>query len=307
MFCKYCGDDVGGTDALVKKHVAQCEKNPSVRAETKKRDKELKLRDGFEEIRLSAKSVDEIITRLVQCYKENGIEITFTEYPGRWSETVSNSHNTPKGYPSNWCGRGDDKGIPRGYPGWSGNWKGEIIKGTSKYFSDIKPQWLKTGTGGGGQNFRYDGMLFLYDFPEMYKEWEAEGGVIKQKCDAFNKSLTEIHSNHKKERDSFINADESVIEIKSKIEKMRLIQAQLDIFKNELIQNATKRFHEANPVNIPEISSAFISYQKLNEVQKYIEEGKSIKLTDVKASILKSEKLFKEVLEYYEAHPEIFI
>lgn len=65
------------------------------------------------------------------------------------SSSVSNSHNSPEGYPQNWGGK---KGLPDGYPGWQGRvWIRYSPSCLPSFGSDpIRHTLTHTGTGGGG-------------------------------------------------------------------------------------------------------------------------------------------------------------
>ena len=127
--CDYC-NTTRQTEKGIKSHEATCKHNPAVIETTKK----LNTFDAaIEDIRVTAKTVPELLDRIQTFLRTQDIELTFTSTPYQWSDCVSNSHNSPKGYKQNWCGQGDAEGIPKGYPGWQGSWKGSI-----KYISKTK-------------------------------------------------------------------------------------------------------------------------------------------------------------------------
>ena len=102
----------------------------------------------------------------------------FTEieiYQANYSKSVSNTHSCPHNGVTNW--RGDTKladgtPAPNGYPGWSANIKGSLARNKSRmgaypYGGVLKLIKLHTGTGGGGNNWRYDCKIFLADWPGL--------------------------------------------------------------------------------------------------------------------------------------------
>ena len=124
-----------------------------------------------------------------------GHEIQFPKYTGmkiyraRWSDSCSNSHGAPRGKRTNWGG--NEKGEPRGYPGWTSQFriwwdedaKIRIINPKSKKknkVTEIKVpcfsnctdynSGMHTGSGGGRNDGSYYSFtMFAADFPEMEK------------------------------------------------------------------------------------------------------------------------------------------
>lgn len=99
-----------------------------------------------------------------------------------WSDSLSNSHSSPRGKPRNWDRRGIDKNgnaLPTGYPGWGGRIEFKVPKNAnfeSRVFSSLG---IHTGTGGGSGRehytiYGYDVKFFAEDWPELYKnEYQA--------------------------------------------------------------------------------------------------------------------------------------
>jgi hypothetical protein len=113
--------------------------------------------------------------------------IMFRKFDIRYSELVSNTHRCPIGGVTNWGGR--EKGAPRGYPGWLGDFAYTVqsYKGQTRSYPGGDHMWegtrIHTGSGGGGggtfaeeklfqQGFGYDLQLFASDWPLMAAEYE---------------------------------------------------------------------------------------------------------------------------------------
>ena len=87
-----------------------------------------------------------------------------------WSDSVSNSHSSPRNGVTNWSGRStlqDGSPAPRGYPGWQGRIYFQTSCDTPGFFSDfLRGTRIHTGTGGSGQ---YDVKFFEDDWPGLSK------------------------------------------------------------------------------------------------------------------------------------------
>lgn len=71
-----------------------------------------------------ATSPEHLLQMIEKLFYDNGIKITFENYPSSYSDCCSNSHRSPKDYKQNWCHKHKD--LPRGYPGFYGRWEGKI-------------------------------------------------------------------------------------------------------------------------------------------------------------------------------------
>ena len=117
----------------------------------------------------------------------------------RWSESVSNSHSSPRKGVQNFDTHSEyNKGKPTGYPGWSGRINIKVKPPLRKYqgkdyLSDgygssyFERTIVNTGSGGGGGNhkneyisYSYDIKLFAADFPAMYEQVRREQWVHNQ-------------------------------------------------------------------------------------------------------------------------------
>lgn len=83
----------------------------------------------------------------------------------RWSESVSNTHDCPRGGVTNWWSKED---LPTGYPGWKGRIYLRQDGATfSTAFQKLDYLNIYTGSGGGGH---YEVRLFAADFPGLTKD-----------------------------------------------------------------------------------------------------------------------------------------
>lgn len=155
----------------------RCIKEDKRRAREKKKEAEQSI--ARNSLRLEASSLTEAINLLVSKSKElYNLDIRLDSWPIRFG--IQNvMHSCPIGKRTNW---GSDPELPRGHLGWYGQWKG-TIKGTWKgsfgrdkaNWSDYCDRWsngfagFHTGTGCGGDEFDISGVIFMEDFPKIYK------------------------------------------------------------------------------------------------------------------------------------------
>lgn len=82
----------------------------------------------------------------------------------RWGDCISNSHSCPRNGITNWEG---EPSKPRGYPGWSGRISFDVHNFDTFYSMPLRDLDIHTGSGGGGNPYRYCVKLFEYDWPVM--------------------------------------------------------------------------------------------------------------------------------------------
>lgn len=276
---------------------------------------------AIEDIRVTSKSVHEVVDRLVAFWKDKGINVYIEDYPTSFDHRVSNSHNSPAGYPQNWGGKGD---LPRGYPGWRGIWKGtvEVIDkkrwGSSLYFSDMVGSWgrykglpvvswVKTGSGGGGDSFRYDGMLFLYDFPSMYDEYKINNEKYYQLVkDDYNFALQEYQRKYKQLRDEAVYTTPEVQSAKKLAELTKTLAQNAKGAEEKAIKYATNKFNKDMPANIPTPTSIFT---ESDYVKAIITDRDSTKIEPPELEAIKNRLrvLSEELKTFMETTPEMFV
>jgi hypothetical protein len=118
----------------------------------------------------------------------------------RWSESLSNSHSSPRKGVQNFDTRADyNKGKPTGYPGWSGRINIKVKPPMSKHKKDpyMHDGWgssyferttICTGGGGGGggtefKSYSYEVKLWAADFPAMYEAKRKDEWIQKENAD----------------------------------------------------------------------------------------------------------------------------
>jgi hypothetical protein len=114
-----------------------------------------------------------------------------------WSESLSNSHSSPRKGVQNFDTRSDyNKGKPTGYPGWSGRIDIKVKPPMSKHKKDpyMHDGWgssyferttICTGGGGGGggtefKSYSYEVKLWAADFPAMYEAKRKDEWIQKE-------------------------------------------------------------------------------------------------------------------------------
>jgi hypothetical protein len=311
MFCVHCGKKFKD-ESVLKKHRPTCKKSPVEIAKKQFMDFKVISDAAFETIRITSKDITEVVTGIVDFYHLHGIEVSFTDYPTAWSNTVSNSHNAPKGKPQNWH---RTAGTPTGYPGWQGKWKGTIVNNSSLfyesllYFNDIMPYYINKGSGGGGDNFRYEGILFVEDFPLMYKEYELNGGVAEEHAKLFNAQVEKLAAARRHSVKEALDKNPTLKEVENLVYKTTDLANELCDVINNIKARVRKDFEEDNPFAVPKIESAFVDVSKLNEMKKHIENAKTNKAAskETASSIRDLERLFNNLNKYYKDHVELFI
>lgn len=96
------------------------------------------------------------------------VKITYLDLT--WSNSVSNTHDCPRGGVTNWGGREfwpDKTPKPRGYPGWHGRIEYQMSHDIGFGSDVMKGLGIHTGTGGGTGNniYGYDVRFFDSDWP----------------------------------------------------------------------------------------------------------------------------------------------
>ena len=280
-----------------------------------------RLEAEIEDIRVTSRSIHEVVKRLQDLWLSVGVKVTFTEYPNTFSDKVSNTHNAPQGYPQNWRQEAD---TPKGYPGWSGTWSGTVavLEGSKVkkgiYFSDVVNDtwgkghlpnipWFNTGSGGGGENFQYSGMLFIHDFPKMNEEFEANGGhfqvMQREYCDTVDKYRREF----KRHQD---NAVEYSPENKTCTKMLKDLD---DLMKNvrkmqkQAREHYASKFVQSYDVQLKQPTSIFIDDKLLEATNTLVSYNKTTPLPELESTVTYIEDLSTAIDDYKEEHPEVFI
>jgi hypothetical protein len=91
------------------------------------------------------------------------------------SDSVSNSHNCPRGGVTNWSRR--DPSKPTGYPGWHGRIEYQMSHSLPGFSSDLmRSTGVNPGSGGGINQHRYGYSVELFDadWPEITEPLERD-------------------------------------------------------------------------------------------------------------------------------------
>jgi hypothetical protein len=319
--CEFCLFTFDSEDNA-KRHEKTCSKNPIVIEKEKLKSQFYK---DIEEIRLTSKTIPEVIQRTVDLFDKNGIDLTFTEYPKKFNDMISSHSDAPLGKPTSRRDT-DDKGnpIPKYYPGWTGRWSGTIkykesdkrLSGSDIYrqswncYNDRYPfsiPFMVTGGGNGGTNFSYYGTLWLPDFPIMYKEWQDNNGDFRNLQTEYSEKIQEYIKEYNKAQEVYINDQYDIKEnetILKNIEEL-MTSCKVALMKNK--QYYKNQFNEQYDIKIPEMTTAFID---LNEYEKVYQEIKVCKLNKpynkIPEMLERLHNLLQRYNNYINEHPERF-
>jgi hypothetical protein len=288
---------------------------------TSKKPTKKQLNKEIEDIRLTATSPYDLIKKLQEFWLKYGIKVTFDSYPCTFSLGVSNSHNSPKGYSTNWCGCRDKDNIPRGYPGWQGRWEGTVeildtctITKKGLYFSGLLGSWsdslmdvwyIQTGSGGGGDRFQYDGMLWLYDFPKMHEEFELRGGRVEILKEDYTILLKRYYTQYTQEKEKFSRTNPVMMQCDQFLDTLESLKSTLTASKNQLHEHLTQKFNKQHAKKMPEINSAFdVSQTRLKEIYVAVNNQKTTTHPELQGIFETIENRTKEITDYLDEHPE---
>lgn len=206
----------------------------------------------------------DVIEILVEDIEQLGIKLSFTGYPNVTSETVSNSHNAPKGYPQNWR-RGDDK--PKGYPGVHGRWGGKVELIDNSYFKSVPSfsvitslfPFIKTGSGTTGQNFGVSGMMFVYDFPKIKELYEQDiDAQVSLLSNQYCNKIMDIGKKHDNLRREYIRSNEKMHDIETALSELRQLTSDLTKAKMDLEIQLGHKFNAENKLKLDKAPQHFI-------------------------------------------------
>ena len=312
--CEYCFK-VLKTEKGIENHEDNCVHN------TVKTQKQSEYNNTLEDIRTTSKSIHEVITRLQELWLTRGVKVTFNAYPNMFNMCVSNSHNSPRGYDQNWHGNSH---LPNGYPGWQGNWKGTVtvvdtkLAGAKKlYFSDLlgrwsdsgfsKIDWIKTGTGSGGDSFNYDGMLFIYDFPTMYEEFKLNGSEFDQVNVEYTEAISTYRSEFMKERNRYKSDHKEYIKINELLNIANLLATEISHAQQRTVDYIHNEFNEKYSVEFVPPETIFVNDMQVMAAQCDADTYVGLVHPELKKLVQRIDKLSKSISTYKSKNPEIFI
>lgn len=203
--------------------------------------------DEFDCCRLNALNVDHFLELVKDTYnkyvKKN--KILSIEYQAlKWSNCVSNSHNSPVHGVQNWCNKHNDR--PNGYPGWNGQIRIVYQKdpGWDNPAQDMVPG-LNTCGGGSyrsddGYGVKYGTVVYLEDFPLLHKEIQTATSYIVPLATKHKHYMNEMQNVH----DQLYKTDPTILSIDKQIEENEQVIAELTEQNAELAK--TKATHSSN-------------------------------------------------------------
>lgn len=273
--CEHCGT-VLKTEAGAIKHEEKCSKNNVAAAENAKLQSEFSKE--LQEIRETSASIHEVVLRVVELWRKFGVNVNFNSYPSAFSTQVRNTHTSPKGYPQNWESK---PGLPKGYPGWQGRWTGtiEVVdpKKLGKSYTstpglqDLCGTWgqcgnlegvtfFKIGCGGSGKNdFSYSGMMYLYDFPKMHKEFIDNGEEYKVLESEYNTSISDYKRVFSELQREHVEKNPEYVKLSKMVEELNKSIIELEHAKSKLADSIRQKFTESYDVPIPTPTSIFVN------------------------------------------------
>jgi hypothetical protein len=317
--CEFCSKQfLDATEA--EKHENTCSKNPKVQEIERLKDK---FQAQAEEIRLTSKTIPEVIERTIKLLDDNGVELILNEYPHIFSTEISNSREAPIGYQTNWGG--DKKDVPRNYPGWRGKWEGTIKykQNHPKYgkeinFDNLYDRWgraeyainyIKAGGGNFGSKFSMGGTLWLYDFPLIYKEWQKNNGEFNILKDEYRSAVNEYETQFHTVRTAWVKDRPDMKPWYDLNERLKTLVTQCQDAIDTNVAFYKNEFNKTYEVDIPVMTSAFVDISDFIKASNLIKTSNTI-LEPNKISILqlseKLEKMLNEYNEYITEYPERF-
>lgn len=273
----------------------------------------------LEKIRTTSENIHEVVQRLTKLWELIGIKVVFTSYPSEFTYSVSNSHNAPKGYSQNWK-RESDK--PEGYPGWTGVWKGTITTtdskswGTSLAFRNLigswgnkklpSCTWIKTGTGSSGIDFNISGMLFLYDFPLMHKQFCDNKEEFKVLEKDYNNAIKKYHNKFLSARDNYIKTSPLNITLQELTKELEERLQDLNAYKVKMHNYHASKFCENYKVVVPKMPSMFIDDKAVREFITDTSYSNAIALPELSSTIQHIKSLSEKIENFVNTNPENF-
>lgn len=313
--CEYCSKPYKTLNG-VEAHEYNCDKNPSLLRAISEKEK---IKREVEEIRLKARSIPHLMQLLESFLLTKGLKLVLRSYPSTFNYSLSNSHDSPIGYPQNWCGRRDHDGVPRGYPGWSGKWDGhiEIIDPTILNIKDTKKRDLDALINKWSDSLMHinfldsmsngTGKLWLYDFPLMWEEFKNNGDELKVIETQYKELLNNHHRKFSQERLSYISNDSNYVKLNSLKEKT---EQQLKMLDEAIRSNHAFLKNKYNRENGFEFTPPYTMFEDTEYIMKRhtdVSHGEDKENPDPTKLIQEIERLNEVAYSYVQDHPEIFI
>lgn len=287
-------------------------------------------KNTIEDIRVSSKTIHEVVKRLKDLWIKMGMYVSFKSYPATFRFSIPNTHSSPKGFPENFSQKKDK---PLGYPGWRGRWDGtieilevnkvkckrlsftDLVNGDLPQFKDIdksdKPNihWIKTGTGSSCNNhtFQYDGIMFIQDFPTMYQEFVDNGEDFKASKHEYMKKVDEYHTEfHRLKKDNSSNHP-SIIYINKLEKELRGLLRDLSKTKEMVVDRIDNDFKKKYEIKLDDPGSILVQDHYVMETMCDTDHMNNTPHPDLESTVLYIKKIQNKIREYIDTNPEQFI
>lgn len=250
----------------------------------------------------------QLICKAVKVYTE--YTISFYSYPCAFDICVSNSHNAPKTYPTNWT---RDSGKSLGYPGWEGSWKGTITKQNKPCtisFSDLTSilPFMKTGSGTSGSNFSISGQLFLYDFPLMSHLYQQTMDINKKTAiDNYKKAVSDYVKSYERYENRYVQDHKNYIEfnkLKNEIDNMSATLSKASVHTVSAIKD---EFNSLYGKELPSPPFPALIDNKVGLYHAYCNYNGSRYLPELQPIINRLDTIIKDYKNYIENNPELLL
>lgn len=284
--------------------------------------KQKKLFEVSEEIRNTATSPEHLIQLIETKFLEFGLQIIFEEYPSQYDLNVSNSHNSPKGYSQNWCGNNTKNGVPTGYPGWSGKFKGSVKILDNSFFKEKEitlsdlTSWsnnsllwyINTGTGCPGKDFSIGGVLWVYDFPLIHEEFKNNLDEFHNLEVDYLNFVKSYSKNFEIYRDDYIESDaeyDRCIKYQKELnETQRILNQKIEQKKLFLKNEYNKKYGKVIPIP----SKAFCrNTTEIMKIHGDLSFNANTPSPELEKLFSKLETLCEDINNYINENPEKFI
>lgn len=272
-------------------------------------------------IRETATSIEHLIQLIQEYCLEFGVQITFRDYPSCFDNNVSNTHNSPEGYPRS--GNGE---APTGYPGWYGCWKGNIqiidrdlledklqkhFTPSEFSFSNLKETlfmyYLQTGTGTPSAQFDIGGKLFVYDFPKMHEEFKSNGNEPIILESNYIDLIKRYSAEFSRDREKYVKSSKEFQKTLSMYNEVLELSGKLKAGLEKVQRVKTDEFNKKYGKPLPLPNSAFMNPQKVKEISVDHQYQSATVLPDLEKMYKAAEKLKEEIETYAEKYPEYII
>jgi hypothetical protein len=272
-----------------------------------------------EEIRTTSTNIHQVIQSLVDMWKELGVTVVLSDYPSKYNEHASNTHYAPAGYKTNF---GSKRELPTGYPAWEGIWDGTIKTEKGElYFSELvngesfythrpkypKIPWIKTGSGGGGENFRFSGRLFLYDFPLMEKKFRETYDDYYLLKRTYNRVLERYVRDYKAEKNNYVSKQTKLLEIDLLLDEITTLKGRVLLNKKKITSFYYSEFNKNYGKDVPLPATFFDNDTEIKDAVVEASYSTKESLPSLAAGVERLRELTKEIEEYERNSPEVVI